>query len=214
VKPRLLDLFCGAGGAGRGYELAGFTVMGVDNIRQPYHHGEYILADIRKLPDAGGAKFLRDNFDAVHASPPCQAHTKLKNMTKRNYVDLIPYTREMLQESGLPYVIENVPGAPLVNPILLCGTMFNLKVKRHRIFESNVYMVPQPDACWIGGVRDGMYHSFLHDGGPLSNQRAYRDAMGCDWMSVEASRQAIPPAYTKWIGEKLLRALLRPSNDR
>ena len=195
-RPRLLDLFCGAGGASKGYIDAGWDVMGLDNVRQAYyptHSMGYILADFREF----GAAWMAQWFDAVHASPPCQAHSVMKNVTKKSYRDIIPEVRELLQATGLPYVIENVERAPLVKPILLCGDNFGLRVTRHRLFESNVRMVPEP----CSHDRKGGFIGFVDSDQPDS---VYRDAMGCNWMSVEASRQAIPPVYTKWIGEQLL----------
>ena len=195
---KLLDLFCGAGGASRGYINAGFEVMGLDVLRQRYYPLDsmgYVLGDFRCFKP----EWIRERFDAVHASPPCQAHTRLRNASKKQYKDLIPPTRELLQATGLPYVIENVPGAPLVDPIVLCGDMFGLKVKRHRLFESNVYMTPPICLCVRGDVRDGQKLGFIE-----ATDSQYRDAMECDWMSVEDSRQAIPPRYTEWIGYKLI----------
>jgi DNA (cytosine-5)-methyltransferase 1 len=198
-KPRLLDLFCGAGGASKGYIDAGWDVMGLDNVRQPFYPNlsmGYVLADFREF----GATWIAEWFDAVHASPPCQAHSAMKNMAKgKQYHDLIPEVRELLQATGLPYVIENVEHAPLHNPILLCGDMFGLRVTRHRLFESNVYMFPGP--CTHERKR-GKFLGFITEKGRQASE--YRDAMGCDWMSVEASRQAIPPIYAKWIGEHLM----------
>jgi DNA (cytosine-5)-methyltransferase 1 len=205
-KPRLLDLFCGAGGASKGYIDAGWDVMGLDNVRQPYYPTTsmgYILADFREF----GPEWIRTWFDAVHASPPCQAHTRLQGAYRKSHVDLIPAVRELLKATGLPYVIENVEGAPLHNPILLCGDMFGLRVTRHRLFESNVYMTPGP--C-LHERKKGNFLPFVPEDSGTS-KGDYRDAMKVNWMSVEASRQAIPPAYTHWIGERLLAELsLRP----
>ncbi len=200
-KPRLLDLFCGAGGASKGYIDAGWDVMGLDNVRQPYYPTVsmgYILADFREF----GPAWIAEWFDAIHASPPCQAHSVMKNVNKKTYRDLIPQTRELLQATGLPYVIENVERAPLHNPILLCGANFGLRVTRHRLFESNVYLTPEP--CTHERKR-GVFLSFVPEDGHAESE--YRDAMGCNWMSVAASRQAIPPVYTKWIGERLMEAI-------
>ena len=198
-KPRLLDLFCGAGGATKGYLDAGWDVMGLDSVRQHYYPTGsmgYVLADFREF----GPDWIAQWFDAVHASPPCLAHTRLRNTTKKQYADLIPATRELLKATGLPYVIENVPDAPLENPILLCGDMFGLQVTRHRIFESNVYMTPGP--C----IHEKNAHMrFIPENGNSAGD--YRDAMGVNWMSVEASRQAIPPAFTQWIGEQIMKEI-------
>lgn len=134
VKPRALDLFCGAGGATKGLQLAGFHVTGVDIKPQPRYVGDAFVRMDALQADAG-------EFDFIWASPPCQAHTSMKTMhNARPHVDLIPATRALLQASGRPYVIENVEGAPLIHPILLCGTMFDLgcdgaELRRHRLFE-------------------------------------------------------------------------------
>src|SRR5690349_21349641 len=124
MKPRLLDLFCGAGGAAKGYADAGFEVVGVDHVDQPNYPYEFHKGDALLM----GAWLLHNgDFDAVHASPPCQAYTTLRTLQGgKEYPDLIAPTRDLLQKSGLPYVIENVVGAPLVNPVQLCGSSFGL----------------------------------------------------------------------------------------
>ena len=140
--PRLLDLFCCAGGAAKGYNQAGFDIVGVDITPQPNYPFPFVQADALQLDP----KFLL-SFDAVHASPPCQSYSVLAKRTGNgsSWPRLIEPVREMLVQSGLPYVIENVVGAPLLNPIQLCGTMFpGLRVLRHRLFEVNVEVVPPP----------------------------------------------------------------------
>jgi DNA (cytosine-5)-methyltransferase 1 len=129
TKPRLLDLFCGAGGCSAGYERAGFEVVGVDIEPQPNYPFEFHQADALTFP--------RDGFDVIHASPPCQAFSALKHLTTREHPRLVEPARAMLRESGLPYVIENVVGAPLLSPVMLCGSGFGLDVQRHRLFETN-----------------------------------------------------------------------------
>lgn len=199
IQPRhkLLDLFCGGGGASRGYIDAGFAVMGIDHIRQPYYPTDsmgYICEDFRRK----GPDWIREHFDAVHASPPCQAYSITRNMTKaaNKHARLIEDTRELLLATGLPYVIENVPQAPLKRTFTLCGNTVGLPIIRHRIFESNVYMRPPP--C----LGHDQHYSFLE-----TKHSVYRDAMECDWMSNAASREAIPPRYAKWIGVRLLEYL-------
>ena len=136
--PRLLDLFCGAGGAAMGYHRAGFTVVGVDINPQRHYPFEFHQADALEFDVSG--------FDAIHASPPCQAFTAYKRRPNHvgDYPDLIWPTRQKLIASGVPYVIENIPKAPLLNPITLCGSSFGLDVRRHRLFESNVPLLAPP----------------------------------------------------------------------
>ena len=133
-RPKLLDLYCCGSGAGYGYEQAGYDVTGVDIEPQPKHRGKFIQAD--------AIEYLKAHFheyDVIHASPPCQAHSSLTALTStKEHLDLIPATREALRKIGKPYIIENVPGAPLLDPLTLCGTEFGLGVARHRLFESNM----------------------------------------------------------------------------
>ena len=133
---RILDLFCCAGGSAKGYANAGFDVVGVDVEPQPHYPYEFHQSDALSFPF--------DGFDAIHASPPCQGYSVTRAMHQgKQHPMLIESTRARLVSSGLPYVIENVPGAPLQNPVTLCGEMFGLRVIRHRLFESNFY-IPQP----------------------------------------------------------------------
>lgn len=205
---RLLDLMCGAGGASMGYHRAGFEVVGVDIEAQPHYPFEFIQADALTVD--------LDGFDVVHASPPCQRWTAygrrsgVRNELRPNLVGPI---RERLVAWGGPYVIENVPGAPLTDPIQLCGSSFGLDVRRHRLFESNVALtVPLcahhlqtprfPPATNRTNLRStvevGVYRI------PLEVQRR---AMGIDWMTLTELSQAIPPAYTEHLGTQLLEAL-------
>ena len=211
---RLLDLFCGAGGAGMGYHQAGFEVVGVDVEPQPNYPFEFVNADALELLSNGSNFFA--SFDAVHASPPCQQFTAYRrrgNGVGDKYPDLIAPTRAALDELGLPYVIENVVGAPLRDPIQLCGSSFGLDVRRHRLFESNVPMSPPPcDHSWQTPrfppatnrtnlrrtVEVGVWRI------PLATQQT---AMGIDWMELRELSEAIPPAYTEWIGLELMHRL-------
>lgn len=231
MKPRLLDLFCCAGGAGKGYALAGFEVVGVDIKPQPRYPFEFHQADCLALEPA----FVR-SFDAAHASPPCQKHTSLKTMhNAKEHADLIAPTRALLTASGLPWIMENVPGAPLAQPIMLCGTMFGLgteqaELRRHRLFEASFPIVLTPECRHQAGKVIGVYGGHARnrirtigiygDGGPQNaggrnasgTSRGARDftgaqareAMGIDWMTGAELSQAIPPAYTEWLGKHLM----------
>lgn len=201
-KPRLLDLFCGAGGVSMGYARAGFDVVGVDIQPQPRYPFRFIQADALDFPLAG--------FDVVHASPPCQLYSRTHHLWKREHPDLIPAIRQKLQIWGGHWILENVPGAPMQQGVILCGTMFNLKVFRHRYFESNL-MLFAPGSCFHQGnvkrwrQKTGEYisvtgHDFRHD--------EASQAMGIDWMNNRELSQAIPPAYTEWVGRQVMEVLL------
>ncbi|HKT54516.1 MAG TPA: DNA cytosine methyltransferase [Caulobacteraceae bacterium] len=204
MKPKLLDLFCCAGGAGTGYHQAGFEVVGVDINPQPHYPFAFIQADATRLDQ----RFLRF-FDAIHASPPCQSFTLAQRIQKREHPDLVQTTRQMLAASGLPYVIENVEGAPLIDPVMLCGAMFfELRVYRHRLFETNwaLEAPPHPEhvapQCMMG--RPPKPGEFIHVVGNFSGADVARAAMGIDWMSRDELSEAIPPAYTNYIGARLM----------
>jgi DNA (cytosine-5)-methyltransferase 1 len=212
-KPRLLDLFCCAGGAGKGYSDAGFEVIGVDIEAQPNYPFCFIKTDALSLDH----KFL-ETFDAIHASPPCQAYSDLakRNKNAHEWPQLIDPVREMLRASGLPYVIENVEGAPLLNPVMLCGTMFRgLRVLRHRLFESNFpILTPRhgkhPKVHTFDkrkshyGKTNDMTDFVQVTGGGNCTIAAARDAMKISWMNKGELNEAIPPAYTRLIGKQLL----------
>lgn len=213
TRPRLLDLFCCAGGVAVGYHRAGFDVVGVDIDPQPRFPFEFIQADALAL-DPG----LIATFDAVHASPPCQSYSDLakRNGNAHEWPRLIEPVRNMLVRTGLPYVIENVEGAPLKNPIVLCGTMFpGLRVLRHRLFETN-FLILAPShgkhpLCHTldkrkahYGKTDEMRDFVSVNGGGNCSVAAARDAMGIDWMTKNELNEAIPPAYTEFIGKQLL----------
>jgi DNA (cytosine-5)-methyltransferase 1 len=222
VKPRLLDLFCGAGGAAMGYSRAGFEVVGVDINPQPHYPFEFFQADALELLSAANhieldiPASILSGFDAIHASPPCQRYsvaTVFHPGRQAEHPDLVGPTRELLQMSGLPWVIENVMGAPLLNPVMLCGTMFDgLKVYRHRIFEAEPPIYWPPYHNWhehrpteVG--RKVAEHGWMTVAGHFSNAAAGGRAMGIDWMTRDELRQAIPPAYTEWIGRQLLASI-------
>jgi DNA (cytosine-5)-methyltransferase 1 len=201
-RPRLLDLFAGAGGSAVGYHRAGFDVVGVDIEPQPRYPFEFHQADALTYP--------LDGYDAIHASPPCQAYTQL---AKGDHPRLIEPTRARLQTAGVPYVIENVVGAPLKNWVQLCGSLFGLRVRRHRRFETNFPLLVPP--CVHRGDIVAVYgdhpeDAYVNPRGGVRRARSIdeaRQAMGIAWMSWDEIREAIPPAYTEFIGGYLLNAL-------
>jgi DNA (cytosine-5)-methyltransferase 1 len=213
-KPRLLDLFCCAGGAGVGYTRAGFEVVGVDIDPQPNYPLPFIQTDALKLD----AKFLA-TFDAIHASPPCQSYSDLakRNANGHEWPRLIEPVRAMLKKTGLPYIIENVDNAPLLNAVTLCGTMFpGLRVLRHRLFEANFEIIPPPHKKHPRvhtfdkrkshyGKTDDMKDFVQVTGGGNCSIAAARDAMGIGWMNKGEINESIPPAYTEFVGKELLR---------
>ncbi len=217
VRPRLLDLFCCAGGAAVGYNEAGFEIVGVDIDPQLRYPFEFIQADALQLePD-----FL-SSFDAIHASPPCQSYSDLakRNRNGHKWPRLVEPVRQMLIASGCPYVIENVDGAPLLNPVVLCGTMFpGLRVLRHRLFETNFPLKAPPhgkhpkvhtfDKRKSHYGKTNEWTDFVQvTGGGNCTIAAAREAMGIQWMSKLEINEAIPPAYTRFIGEQLVEHLL------
>lgn len=204
MKPRLLDLFCGAGGAGMGYHQAGFDVTGVDIAPQPHYPFAFIQGDALEYL----AEYGRE-YDVIHASPPCQAYSIGAARWHKSWPDLLAPTREALDTTGRPYVIENVDRAPFVDRMILCGTMFGLKVLRHRGFESNIMLLSSGKCVHQGTIKhDRNYVTVAGHGGHGSNSfPVWKQAMQIDWMTKEELAQAIPPAYTKFIGEQLIRAL-------
>lgn len=215
MRPRLLDLFCCAGGASEGYRRAGFEVVGVDIDPQPHYPFEFHQADALTFP--------LDDFDAIAASPPCQRFSDLakRNGNAHEWPDLIEPTRRKLRASGLPYAIENVDGAPLVDPVVLCGTMFHgLRVLRHRGFEVNFPLVAPPHGkhpkvhtfdkrkSHYGKTND-MVDFVQVTGGGNCTIAAARDAMGIDWMTKNEINEAIPPAFTEYVGRAMIAHLNR-----
>lgn len=212
-RPRLLDLFCGAGGAAMGYHRAGFDVVGVDINAQPRYPFEFVQADAMSYP--------LDGFDVVHASPPCQAFSDLakRNGNAHKWPKLIDPMRDRLATWGGAFVIENVEGAPLIDPVVLCGTMFEgLRVIRHRLFEASFRIdVPQHGKhplVFTHDRRKGHFgqldqnKSFVQvTGGGNSTIANARAAMGIEWMNKHELNEAIPPAYTQHVGNAALAAL-------
>jgi DNA (cytosine-5)-methyltransferase 1 len=199
TRPRLLDLFCCQGGASAGYVSAGFDVVGVDIDVQPRYPYEFVQGD--------AVAFLREHgaeFDAVHASPPCQGYSNAQRIQGREHPLLIEVVRELLEPMGVPYVIENVVGAPLKSPIELCGAMFGLRTYRHRIFESNITLIPpvhpghdQKQVKMGRPVREGEFYQAV---GNFSNVSYARADMGVPWMNRDGIRECIPPAYAHFVG--------------
>ena len=220
AKPRrlrLLDLFCGAGGAAMGYARAGFEVVGVDIKPQPRYPFEFVQSDaFEPLADPVFMRYI----DAIHASPPCRGYSDMQHMpTAKPYPMLIEPVRRLLTATRLPYVIENVDGAPLLDPIVLCGTMFpGLRVLRHRLFESNMKLEPPAhgahplvfthDRRKAHRGRLDQDTAFVQvTGGGNASVANKRSAMGIDWMIGRELNEAIPPAYTEFIGRQIVPTL-------
>lgn len=223
---KLLDLFCKQGGCSVGYHRAGFTVTGVDKDKQPRYPYEFHQAD--------ALEFLRlhgHEYDVIHASPPCQGYSRSTAPHRSNtvYADLLPITRDELEAIGKPYIIENVPGAPMRQDIRLSGQMFGLKVVRWRWFELGGglwIMNPYPPTIRKGIVArgeavsvfgSGSYKKSKHDADPIfkkeSIQATWSYAMGIDWMNRDGLREAIPPRYTEWIGEMIFEQVKARANE-
>jgi DNA (cytosine-5)-methyltransferase 1 len=213
-RPKLLDLCCGAGGTSMGYAHAGFEVTGVDEREQPNYPFDQCCDDALSFLENFTDDPRFGPFVAIHASVPCQPWTAYRRRgggVGDSYPELIAEVREALEATGLPYVIENVPGAPLREPVQICGSSFRLDVQRHRLFETNWPLTALPcDHDWQTPrfpaatnrkpnsrrtVEVGVWRI------PLDVQRK---AMGIDWMTREELSQAIPPAYTEHIGHQLM----------
>lgn len=211
---KLLDLFCGAGGAGQGYIEAGFEVTGVDIADQPDYPGTFIQDDALAYLAAHGHE-----YDAIHASPPCQASSALSKGTNkgREYLNLIPATRALLALHNKPTVIENVQGSDLRRDLTLCGEMFGLGVIRHRYFETSGFAAlpldHKPHRGRVAGWRhgewfDGPYFAVYGDGGGKGTVAQWQDAMDMHWTNNRKSiAEAIPPAYTRFIGGQIMTRL-------
>lgn len=199
MKPVLCDGCCCAGGATRGYQRAGFYVVGIDNRQQPNYCGDKFYQD-------DILTYLEKNWhnaDVFHVSPPCQRYSAMQHIkkNKEKYPDLIDPIRQLLISTGKPYVIENVVGAPLRIDLMLCGSFFGLGMIRHRIFESNVPMPLLTKTC---------NHANMYDPWHWGNNQRVEMAvgMGIDWpMTREEVREAIPPAYTEFIGHRIMDTL-------
>jgi DNA (cytosine-5)-methyltransferase 1 len=230
MKLQLLDLFCGAGGCSVGYYLAGFRCVGVDNRPMPRYPFKFHQADALEFLYRHGRE-----FDVIHASPPCQAYSlarpknywghgigALKGKALKEAPDLLPQTMKLLQEIGIPWVVENVVGSPMRTPLTLCGTMFGLTLFRHRRFASSLFVFApfHPShkgkrvgengfVCVAGDGDSGRGKGAGRTRTPPDHcsKSAWEKAMGIDWMTKDELREAIPPAYTEYIGRELLKSL-------
>jgi DNA (cytosine-5)-methyltransferase 1 len=209
-----------------GYARAGFDVVGVDSVPQPRYPFEFVQADAIEYVLNHGHE-----FDVIHASPPCQVYSITANTHTVEHADLLEPTREALIEVGRPYVIENVVGAPLIDPVMLCGSMFGLRapdvdgvelrMERHRLFETSfpVPLAPAPcahDSTLVGGSYKGSRHRKPEHrdnpdrrGGYTPHISVRGALMGIDWMNEHELAQAIPPVYTEWLGRQLIDHLTR-----
>ena len=213
TRPRLLDLFCGAGGAAVGYHRAGFDVVGVDIKPQPRYPFEFHQADAMTFP--------LDGFDAIHASPPCQVFVTRGRTQRRAdrpaHQNLVDATRVRLDGALVPWVMENVATSTLRRDLILCGSMFGLQVRRHRHFEGNPPLLPFTPCCDHSRPIFGVYG---HGAGPKKERTDWgtvadwRRAMGIDWMTRDEITQAIPPAYTEFVGRHLIGALYAEGGAR
>ena len=229
-KPKLLDCYCCEGGAAKGYNDAGFEVVGIDIVDRVNYPYQFIKGDVLELLKD---KELVEQFDVIHASPPCQHYSRLKYLNddieawEKKHVDLINPTRELLCKIGKPYVIENVVGAPLICPIKLSGSQFKgMYTQRPRLFESNVFIQrPIEPVKKLGTSRLGT----ISETGAVSicgrqplqglneeqTKLYYMIALGgdCQWMSLEGLTQCIPPCYTEFIGKQIIDSLYKPNED-
>jgi len=205
---KLLDLFCCEGGAGMGYAMAGFDITGVDINYYSRNPHKLIVGDAMEFLDKHGK-----DFDFIHASPPCQGYSHLTPKDhKEKYPKLIPLLRDLLTKIGKPYVIENVAGAKgeLVNPLMLCGSMFKLRCQRHRYFETS-FSVIAPRKCDHSRIpllvttasKASREKRFILGMKPKTVKNAPL-AYGINWMSFNGLKECVPPAYTKYIAEHYL----------
>ena len=224
TRPRLLDLFCGAGGAAVGYHRAGFDVVGVDINPQPHYPFEFWRADaLEVLSETNLLPPFVHSFDAIHASPVCYAWSQMRLCrpgSRDDQPDYITPLRPLLKATGLPWVIENVPGAPLENPVRVCGSGLGMRLQRHREFEASF-------PCWGVPCNHGsnpwdpeLKHSTGRKrrrvpviGEWRTSRELQFEAMGIDWMTLEELTEAIPPAYTEFIGVQLRQYLERTDAD-
>jgi DNA (cytosine-5)-methyltransferase 1 len=214
ARKRCLDLYCCEGGAAHGYADAGFEVVGVDIIEQPRYPFEFHQADAVAYA-RGNAEWIRESFDFVHASPPCQFDSECQRIMGREHPNLIGPTREALEDLGLPYVIENVDGArsKLKNPVTLCGGMFGIETYRHRLFEAGngiTLSAPEHPAHVARQAKMGRAakpSEYMHIVGNFSGVARGRQIMGMPWATRRGLAEAIPPVYTECIGHQVMAQL-------
>jgi len=212
-NPKLLDLFCGAGGCSVGYRRAGFEVIGIDHNPQKNYPFEFVQMDALDYLRQHGHK-----FDVIHASPPCQAFSR-STRDKSKHPDLVEPVRVLLKETGKPYIIENVPGAPLIEPLKLSGMMFGLDTIRVRWFETQpaIFFAPIPVRKHASAARQGTQpivdEQYICVTGNFSNVDYGRKAMGIDWMIRSELTQAIPPIYTEYIGRWMMNLVFGQTLD-
>lgn len=212
MKPRLLDLFCGAGGAAMGYHLAGFEVVGVDLHPQPHYPFEFHQDDAIALL---ASPYRPIDFDIIHASPPCQAHSSGTHLNRHRefrlfdpWTDALTPTLALLEDQPTPWIVENVPTAKpmqLFDPVRVCGSSFGLKVRRHRLFASSLPLVGSVCRHAEQGKPLGVYG---HGGGQqrgaiIARRGQFAELMGMPWSDWQGARQGIPPAYTEFLGAQL-----------
>lgn len=211
---KALDLFCGAGGAGRGLQLAGFHVTGIDNRPQPRYAGDCFIQD-DAMAWLRGERGPLDEYDLIWASPPCQLYSVLTPQDyKADHPDLLPEVFEILRAGAKPYIVENVSGARHLfrEPIVLCGSMFGLNIWRHRWFEmgniDTFFLTPPCDHSFKPVLISGR-GTFIEDGKRVKEPRkaTKEKAIGIDWMTVKELDNAIPPAYSQFLGEQVLEVL-------
>ena len=204
---KLLDLFCGAGGASMGYHRAGFEVTGIDIKHGKRYPFKYIRKDVMSLRPED-----LEEYDLIHASPPCQTFSSTRHLRNAqgkttSKKDLLAQVRSLLVVSGKPYIIENVKGAPLIDPVQLCGSAFGLKVRRHRLFESNLEL--RGTGCHHKqqdkpvGIYGSMRDEIPGGGHTAKTMQQANEAMGIDWMLWGEMVEAIPPAYTHYLGMQI-----------
>ena len=198
AKPRLLDLFCGVGGAAAGYARAGFEITGIDIVDQPHYPFKFIHGDALSYPLEG--------YDVIHASPPCQAYSVTEGLHPGyKYPDLLPAVRERLLRQPAAWAIENVPGAPMRRDIRLCGQQFGLPLYRHRLFELSwpapERQIPHPRHYLRSTASGGPGAPIITVAGRTGSRADYARALGIDWPASRVElAQAIPPAYTEYLG--------------